>query len=251
MSKKSFVMYESWGDMITALPDDQALSLTRAIIAYQKNGDCELNNSVLKAYFETNVRPYLDDNNRKYQEKLDTMKKINEKRNDVVRSRNDNVRERNDSVRECNDNALVYVDEDVNDDVDVDVNENEGEESKEKRPSAPVREVVEAYNKTCVSFPAVKSLSESRKKAIRARLKTYSLGDFQAMFEKAEKSDFLKGENQRNWSANFDWMIKDSNFAKILDGNYDNEKGKAHLPRGDDKFSAIRQWAESKGVKMD
>ena len=42
-----------------------------------------------------------------------------------------------------------------------------------------------------------------------------------------------------------------SNFAKILDGNYDNEKGKAHLPRGDDKFSAIRQWAESKGVKMD
>lgn len=244
MSKKSFVMYESWGDMITALPDDQALSLTRAIIAYQKNGDCDLNNPVLKAYFETNVRPYLDDNNRKYQEKLDTMKKINEKRNDVVRSRNDNVRDRNDNV-------LVYVDEYVNEDEDVDVNENEGEESKEKRPSAPIREVVEAYNKTCVSFPAVKSLSESRKKAIRARLKTYSLGDFQAMFEKAEKSDFLKGENQRNWSANFDWMIKDSNFAKILDGNYDNDKGKAHLPRGDDKFSAIRQWAEEKGVKVD
>jgi hypothetical protein len=251
MSKKSFVMYESWGDMITALPDDQALSLTRAIIAYQKNGNCELNNPVLKAYFETNVRPCLDDNNRKYQEKLDTMKKLNEKRNDFVRDRNDNARERNDFVRDRNDNVLVDVDEDVNEDVDVDVKEKEGEESKEKRPSAPIREVVEAYNKTCVSFPAVKSLSESRKKAIRARLKTYSLGDFQAMFEKAEKSDFLKGENQRNWSANFDWMIKDSNFAKILDGNYDNDKGKAHLPRGDDKFSAIRQWAEEKGVKVD
>ena len=44
--------------------------------------------------------------------------------------------------------------------------------------------------------------------------------DFQKLFEMAEGSSFLKGENGRNWSANFDWMIKDANFAKILDGNY-------------------------------
>lgn len=38
----------------------------------------------------------------------------------------------------------------------------------------------------------------------------------------AEESDFLKGKNDRNWSANFDWLIKDSNMAKVLDGNYKN-----------------------------
>ncbi|RGB63579.1 MULTISPECIES: hypothetical protein [unclassified Amedibacterium] len=40
----------------------------------------------------------------------------------------------------------------------------------------------------------------------------------------AEQSDFLKGANNRNWSANFDWIMKDTNMAKILDGNYINKK---------------------------
>lgn len=36
----------------------------------------------------------------------------------------------------------------------------------------------------------------------------------------AEESSFLNGKNNRNWSANFDWLIKDANMAKVLDGNY-------------------------------
>ena len=43
------------------------------------------------------------------------------------------------------------------------------------------------------------------------------------MFSRAETSQFLKGKNARNWQANFDWLIKDNNFAKVLDGNYDNK----------------------------
>ena len=77
------------------------------------------------------------------------------------------------------------------------------------------------YNDTCVSFPKVHSISDARKKAIKARLNTYSVYDFKILFKKAESSDFLKGKNARNWSANFDWLIKDANMAKVLDGNYD------------------------------
>ena len=66
-------------------------------------------------------------------------------------------------------------------------------------------------------------MSDARKKAINARLKTgYTLDDFRKLFEKAEASDFMKGANKRNWSATFDWMICDSNMAKVLDGNYDS-----------------------------
>ena len=83
--------------------------------------------------------------------------------------------------------------------------------------------IVDMYNKTCVSFPHLRTLSDARKKAIRARLKTYTFDDFKLMFEKVEASSFLKGKNNRDWSANFDWMIKDANMAKILDGNYDNK----------------------------
>lgn len=85
------------------------------------------------------------------------------------------------------------------------------------------QQIADLYNDTCVSFPRLTTLSDSRKKAIKARLKTYTVEDFQLVFEKAEASSFLKGKNDRNWSANFDWMIKDSNMAKILDGNYDTK----------------------------
>lgn len=82
--------------------------------------------------------------------------------------------------------------------------------------------IKDAFNSTCPSLPSIKSLSEARKKAIRARLNSYSIEDMLEAFKKAENSDFLKGRNDRNWQANFDWIIKDANMAKILDGNYDN-----------------------------
>ena len=88
------------------------------------------------------------------------------------------------------------------------------------------QDVINLYNSICTSFSKVKALSDARKKTIKARLNTYSMEELQAVFEKAEASDFLKGKNNRNWMANFDWMLKDANFAKILDGNYDNKVSK-------------------------
>lgn len=83
--------------------------------------------------------------------------------------------------------------------------------------------IVNLYNSICTSLPKVQSLSVARRKAIKARLNTYSVEQFELMFKKAEASCFLKGKNKTNWQANFDWLIKDSNFAKVLDGNYDDK----------------------------
>lgn len=83
--------------------------------------------------------------------------------------------------------------------------------------------IKDMYNDTCVSFPKMKSLSDDRKKAIKARLNKYTIEQMKEMFEKAERSDFLKGSNPSNWQANFDWLMTDKNFAKVLDGNYDNK----------------------------
>lgn len=95
----------------------------------------------------------------------------------------------------------------------------------DKRNVVPYQLIADMYNEICTSYPKIKSLSDARKKAIKARLKTYTVDDFRIMFEKCEHSGFLKGSNNRNWSATFDWMIKDTNMAKILDGNYDDKKG--------------------------
>lgn len=92
------------------------------------------------------------------------------------------------------------------------------------------KQVVDLFHSICISYPSVKTLSEARKKAIKARLNTYSLDDFKTLFEKAEASAFLKGSNDRNWTANFDWLIKDANMAKVIDGNYDNNGRTERVP---------------------
>lgn len=86
--------------------------------------------------------------------------------------------------------------------------------------SVSCQQIVDLYHSICISFPKIRSISDARRKAINARLKTYSLEDFKTVFENAENSSFLKGSNDRNWSANFDWLIADKNMAKVLEGNY-------------------------------
>ena len=108
------------------------------------------------------------------------------------------------------------------------------------------QQIADMYNDTCVSFHRLTSLSDARKKAIKARLKTYTLDDFRLMFQKAEASDFLKGKNDRNWCATFDWMLKDSNMAKILDGNYDNKESKTNKVANqlEKSYEMLADWAE-------
>lgn len=110
------------------------------------------------------------------------------------------------------------------------------------RPKINYQEIADMYNTICTSLPRVTALSDKRKEAIAARLKCYSVDQFREMFTRAEASPFLKGGNNRNWTANFDWLIKDGNFAKVLDGNYDpkdntggqsyNQQNNYNQPRG-------------------
>ena len=116
----------------------------------------------------------------------------------------------NDDVMQCNDTDKIRLEENKNR-LDID-----------KRKNIDYEQIKDLYNEICISFPRLTVLSDSRKKAIKARLHTYTVEQFKQMFETAEQSDFLKGANNRNWSANFDWLIKDANFAKVLEGNYSN-----------------------------
>lgn len=93
-------------------------------------------------------------------------------------------------------------------------------------PSVPYESIRNLYNALCPSFPKCTALSDARKKAIKARMSAgYTMDDFKTLFTKAENSGFLKGKNDRNWRASFDWLLKDSNMAKVLDGNYDDARG--------------------------
>ena len=109
--------------------------------------------------------------------------------------------------------------------------EDKEEDKNREEKKIDYNSIKDAYNSLCPSLPAIKSLSEARKKSIRARLNQYSIEQIHEVFKKAEASDFLRGKNDRSWTANFDWIMKDSNMAKILDGNYDNKYKKTEKPK--------------------
>lgn len=109
-------------------------------------------------------------------------------------------------------------------------NKDKDNKDKENKENVTCKQVVDLFHSICTSYPSVKTLSEARKNAIKARLKAYSIDDFRTLFEKAEASAFLKGSNDWNWTANFDWLIKDTNMAKVIDGNYDNKGRTEQVP---------------------
>ena len=123
------------------------------------------------------------------------------------------------NVQEISEKSLEISTPEIEIEKEIDI-----EIEKEKRESINYQQIADMYNDICISFPRITKLSETRKKAIRARMKQYTTDDFCKMFELAERSSFLKGQNARNWSATFDWMLKDANMAKILDGNYEDKK---------------------------
>lgn len=117
-------------------------------------------------------------------------------------------------------------------DTDKDIDKKSMSDDIPERPARqPVdyKAVADLYNTVCVSLRKVQSLSDKRKKAIRARMANgRTMDDFRRLFEMAEGSSFLRGENNRNWSADFDWLISDANMAKVLDGKYEDKRhGKA------------------------
>ena len=65
-----------------------------------------------------------------------------------------------------------------------------------------------------------------RHRNLCARLKQYSLDDFEKAIENIKHSDFLLG-NVNDFKIKFDWFVKPSNFIKVLDGNYSNTNNKS------------------------
>lgn len=100
----------------------------------------------------------------------------------------------------------------------------------------------ELYDSVCGSYPRPVKLSEARKEELRARLSDgYTVKDFRKLFELAEASDFLKGENDRGWSATFDWLIADANMTKVLDGNYENRSSAKNTKKPASRFSNFQE----------
>lgn len=209
MERDSFVFYRSFFEAITCLDAEEQVKCFNAIAKYALDGEESDIEGATKGIF-LSIKPQIDANNKRY---VDGHK-------GAEHGKKGGRPKKENPTGVIDKNPIGVIDENpketpnVNENENVNVNENE---------NVNYQQIADMYNDTCVSFPRVTTISDSRKKAIRARLKKYSKEDLQKAFVLAEQSDFLKGGNNRDWTANFDWMMKDSNLAKLLDGNYNNK----------------------------
>lgn len=111
-----------------------------------------------------------------------------------------------------------------------------GEKSKEEENREEIRypyqDIADRWNLICGAYlPKVLKLSEARKQKIKARLKEIGYREawmptIEAIFEEVAASDFLKGRNDKGWTATFDWLFDSpKNWVKVLEGNYSNHRG--------------------------
>ncbi len=100
--------------------------------------------------------------------------------------------------------------------------------------NVPFKQIVDLFHRLCPSYGKLRMVEGKRKQAIAARWRvTPDLAVFEELFRLAEDSDFLKGQNNRNWHANFDWLMCATNFQKVLEHRYDNKSGRS-APAGQD-----------------
>lgn len=80
------------------------------------------------------------------------------------------------------------------------------------------------------NIKAIRAIGDGKRKDnTRARLKEYSLDGFKTCVENIRQSSFLQGHNGKGWAVTFDWLIKPSNFPKVLEGNYNDKGGKGYI----------------------
>ena len=103
--------------------------------------------------------------------------------------------------------------ENINENINIIVN----------KTKIPYIEITNYWNKYSNLKP-IKKITEKRKGFIHSRFQEYGLAEIKTMIDNVSNSPFLKGQNNRGWTADFEWCFKPNNFIKILEGNYLSKK---------------------------
>lgn len=109
-----------------------------------------------------------------------------------------------------------------------------------KLPPCPHQEIIEVFGNTLPELPQPRVWEGQRQKDLSSRWKwaltakkrdgsNYAtdketgIDFFNRLFRHVAKSDFLMGRKS-DWSCDLGWIVKASNFEKIISGNYDNRE---------------------------
>ena len=111
------------------------------------------------------------------------------------------------------------------------------------KESIPLKRIIALFAKHCPQAIHWQTVNEKRKQTVRARWKEVlrmgsvqtreeGLAWFDEFFAKVAASKVLMGEtepgpNRKPFDVSLDWLLAPTNFAKVIDGQYANDRGKA------------------------
>ena len=261
----SFILYTSYYALIEGLTDEQLGQLTRAIFLYARDGKVIKLEPVVRMAFAF-IKDNIERNQDKYQAKCEKNRQIalereRKKREAREKADNTNVHERS---RTCENNTNVHErspydndnEYDNDNDNEYDVSKETIEPSKEGILSASVKTEAPAGGKVSKSqkidyagikeywnrkheetksvMPPITLMTENRKVMVKARLRQCK-GDVKTLYRAidiAMASDFMNGNNKKGWVSKFDWIFgNEQNFAKVLEGNFNNEPATSQQPQ--------------------
>jgi hypothetical protein len=82
--------------------------------------------------------------------------------------------------------------------------------------------IVENYHSMCPKLNKVVVVNDLRKGFINARIGEFGIEKVINVIRLAGESDFLNGKNDKAWKADFEWILRPTNFIKIMEGKYKN-----------------------------
>ncbi len=100
-------------------------------------------------------------------------------------------------------------------------------------PKGDVEEAVEIYTEMAkrTGLPEPRKVTQARKRKIGAVLNEYSLDLWREAVSAIEASSFCRGNNDRGWQANIDFLLQRKSFDGLIEGKYADRKGSAPTRR--------------------
>lgn len=226
MKKEDFIFHLEYREQIDMLSTEQKGELLDALCDYAQTGEVQVELDPLTKMCFSIMRQRMDRDTENYEKKCERLRANGAKggRPSKTEEEKPNGFSENQMVSDENQENQIDVvpDPDPVPDPDKDKRQTHRDRA-QTRKADPIdyQSIFDAYNSICTSMPPVETFSESRKKAIRSMLRTRSPDEVKQLFARAQASPFLTGTNDTGWRASFDWIMNQSNAAKILEGNYD------------------------------
>ena len=89
-------------------------------------------------------------------------------------------------------------------------------------PKYDYENLLSIYHSLCPKMRKVQVMNEARKGYVNARIGEYGQEKVVEVLRLAGESGFLNGKNDRSWTADFEWIMRPTNFINIMEHKFNN-----------------------------